>query len=83
MKRERKTWAQIADMIVDEIQSLPEGEKLLSLAFEDASGSEDLPSFAIETDGMLEQNERALGCAVATLAANLSSKYDVRDYTLH
>lgn len=83
MKLERKTWAQIADMIVDEIQGLPEGEKLISLEFEDAPNSEDLPRLLIVTEGVLAENQRVLGRAIATLVADLSSLYDVRDYTLH
>ncbi|WP_407530436.1 hypothetical protein [Methylobacterium oryzisoli] len=83
MKLERKTWAQIADMIVDKIQVLPEGEKLISLEFEDASNSEDLPRLLIVTEGVQEENQRVLGRAIATLVVDLSSMYDVRDYTLH
>ncbi|WP_157091500.1 hypothetical protein [Methylobacterium nodulans] len=83
MQRERKTWAQIATLVWEEIQCLPDGEKLLSIEFETALESEDCPGFTIETKGMSKRDNQALARAIAGLVSELRRQYDVRDYTLH
>ncbi|WFT82089.1 MULTISPECIES: hypothetical protein [unclassified Methylobacterium] len=83
MQRERKTWAQVARMILIQIQGRPGGENLIALRFNPVAAGNVFPGFSIQTATNSADESRAFAQTVVELMSHYSREYEISSLTVH
>ncbi|ACA16379.1 hypothetical protein M446_1906 [Methylobacterium sp. 4-46] len=81
-KRERKTWAQVAQLIVNQIRGHPGGENLIFLRFDRDAESKASPGFSTGTATASVNGSRVFARFAVELMRYYSREYDVTSFTL-